>query len=608
MKESELSELLTGKLVDARKYLDEFSKAFKYKITSYCAIKNPNNKWVLFYGKIILLPSFLEEQGENIEKEFKEKSKNKTIHSDQINIDIKFEKINSPEEIDKIYIDAIKENKIKNTDEFCLSFDEYLPIFNFFSGSTIPYGDLYIHGKPSIWADCDLHIDVLLKNTPFKNEIELRKYLSLEKHFDFTKLGGISNYIEYTVNSAIHIQFIPPIYFAISEDSDYNGCPIKFNFDKTLEENNIVIDYEFFDFNNIFTLLLKNGTIENDKIKIKKDKQKGGSFDFKTDFLLPDRAKDRWIKFSLKYNNTEIHSFSKSYYKDRVEMLRNRAEIRPIIDMVNSLFIFLKNNWKYIITILPFLGLLEFLWYLFKNQGQLPISLLNPELFIAFPLLYAIVVSVIYFTIFIFPLIIPFYIKEAVNILKSKSDKSMSGKIEKSWVVIYSPLIIIFFLLIEFIIPYIFLNLFFEIHNNFLLAVACVILINLISFSFYFIVFMKKLISLTKYIFIMFCILYFMLSWKYPGLPLRVLKIGGNVPVELSVSKKYINNSDISKYIKVKSDLCNIKKSKTTANINWIHFLLFLKTPDSYYVDCKKSSNIILIPKKYVYSEVFNKK
>ena len=119
---------------------------------------------------------------------------------------------------------------------------------------------------------------------------------------------------------------------------------------------------------------------------------------------------------------------------------------------------------------------------------------------------------------------------------------------------------------------------------------------------------MKKLISLTKYIFIMFCILYFMLSWKYPGLPLRVLKIGGNVPVELSVSKKYINNSDISKYIKVKSDLCNIKKSKTTANINWIHFLLFLKTPDSYYVDCKKSSNIILIPKKYVYSEVFNKK
>ena len=436
----------------------------------------------------------------------------------------------------------------------------------------------------------------------------MRKYLSLEKHFDFTKLGGISNYIEYTVNSAIHIQFIPPIYFAISEDSDYNGCPIKFNFDKTLEENNIVIDYEFFDFNNIFTLLLKNGTIENDKIKIKKDKQKGGSFDFKTDFLLPDRAKDRWIKFSLKYNNTEIHSFSKSYYKDRVEMLRNRAEIRPIIDMVNSLFIFLKNNWKYIITILPFLGLLEFLWYLFKNQGQLPISLLNPELFIAFPLLYAIVVSVIYFTIFIFPLIIPFYIKEAVNILKSKSDKSMSGKIEKSWVVIYSPLIIIFFLLIEFIIPYIFLNLFFKIHNNFLLAVACVILINLISFSFYFIVFMKKLISLTKYIFIMFCILYFMLSWKYPGLPLRVLKIGGNVPVELSVSKKYINNSDISKYIKVKSDLCNIKKSKTTANINWIHFLLFLKTPDSYYVDCKKSSNIILIPKKYVYSEVFNKK
>ncbi len=166
---------------------------------------------------------------------------------------------------------------------------------------------------------------------------------------------------------------------------------------------------------------------------------------------------------------------------------------------------------------------------------------------------------------------------------------------------------------------YVVLNLFLGIKNVLVLWIFFIILI-LIFVCFYFLSLRKKLTSPTKYIsivsLIILCVAYFMVLFIHPGFPLKTLKIGGNIPIKLSISKKYIKNFNINKYIKqrniisnnIKISLCNINSKKTKKDNNtWINFLLFLKTPNSYYVDCGKLSNIILIPKKYVYSEVFKK-
>ena len=241
LKESELFRLLTEKgfywISDFKKYLNEFRNTFKFKLTSYCAIRNkPSDEWTLFFGKVLFLPAFLEKQGNDIEEDFKKKCKNKyNCASERIIINIKFEESYNSEKIDEIFIDAINEGKIKNEESFYLKppvNESPEPFFKFYPDSTvIPYGDLYINGKSrNIWADLGLKIEELLENTPFGNERELREYLSLNEFFNF----GNHKCVGHTDTSAIHIQFIPPIYFKDAKYSNYNGCPIWFRFERNV--------------------------------------------------------------------------------------------------------------------------------------------------------------------------------------------------------------------------------------------------------------------------------------------------------------------------------------------------------------------------------------
>ncbi len=458
---SELFEsLIKNDHKDLIDHLNAFSKLFKYKLTSYCAIKNPEkcNEWSLFYGKVLFLPLFLKEKGENIENEFKKKYGNKSANSEQIIINIKFEKINNFEEINGIFINVLKENKIKNADNFYLYPDESSkPIFNFYPNSIIPYGDLYIKGEQNIRTDCKLEIGTLLKSTPFQDQIKLRKYLTLDGYFDFNY-----NYVELAEQSAIHIQFIPPVYFVIPDESDYNGCPIKFNFVNGIEENNFDINYEIYDFNGI-NKTLENGKIESNKIKIKKEPH--GSF--KVNIPLPDRIENRYIKFNLKYKDIEVHNYTKGYYKDIVRIIIDKVKINSLL----PIFSWLRKYWKYILTILPILGLFEFIFYIIENGIQLPISLLNPELFITLPLLYAISVAIMYVLLFIIPLAIPLFIKNMRDIPQSKTNKAIFKKIEKYLIPIYSIVTIIIYLFFEYWIIYFFLRLFLKVKSIWVLII-----------------------------------------------------------------------------------------------------------------------------------------
>ena len=463
LKESELFRLLTEKgfywISDFKKYLNEFRNTFKFKLTSYCAIRNkPSDEWTLFFGKVLFLPAFLEKQGNDIEEDFKKKCKNKyNCASERIIINIKFEESDNSEKIDEIFIDAINEGKIKNEGSFYLKppvNESPEPFFKFYPDSTvIPYGDLYINGKSrNIWTDLGLRIKELLEKTPFGNEIELRKYLSLNEFFNF----GNPEYVEYTDNSAIHIQFIPPIYFKGAKYSNYNGCPIWFRFERNvLDQSKISKNYEFYGpenkENNSITNEINNVNEGIKGIKVKKKKSLGY---FKIGHSAPKRALENKIKFTLKYNNLEVHSFKKSY-QDIFDVFIAKVKEESIKFLSSPIFFWLKKkNLKYTLTILPFLGLAEFIFYIHKYGGQLPISLLNPELFIIIPILYMLSVVLLYILLFTIPLILPFYINEAVEILRTKSSMSIFNRLEKILVVLYSPLIIVVYFAFEFFLLY----------------------------------------------------------------------------------------------------------------------------------------------------------
>ena len=99
-------------------------------------------------------------------------------------------------------------------------------------------------------------------------------------------------------------------------------------------------------------------------------------------------------------------------------------------------------------------------------------------------------------------------------------------------------------------------------------------------------------------IFVIYLILY------KPSASFRMLTIGGNIPVKLEVSKKYLKKIDFNETAKSKlnKSLCKLKN-----NSKWVKFILFLKTPNNYHVKCEKDkfSPVFLIPVKYVYSEKF---
>ena len=99
-------------------------------------------------------------------------------------------------------------------------------------------------------------------------------------------------------------------------------------------------------------------------------------------------------------------------------------------------------------------------------------------------------------------------------------------------------------------------------------------------------------------IFVIYLILY------KPSASFRMLTIGGNIPVKLEVSKKYLKKIDFNETAKSKlnKSLCKLQN-----NSKWVKFILFLKTPNNYHVKCEKDkfSPVFLIPVKYVYSEKF---
>ena len=101
---------------------------------------------------------------------------------------------------------------------------------------------------------------------------------------------------------------------------------------------------------------------------------------------------------------------------------------------------------------------------------------------------------------------------------------------------------------------------------------------------------------------ILFLIIYIILFKSSASF--RMLTIGGNIPVKLEVSKKYLKKIDFNETAKSKlnKSLCKLKN-----NSKWVKFILFLKTPNNYYVKCEKDkfSPVFLIPVKYVYSEKF---
>ncbi len=611
LKESKLFRLLTEKgfdwTSDLNKYLNEFRNTFKFKLTSYCAIRNkPSDEWTLFFGKVLFLPAFLEKQGNDIEEDFKKKCKNKyNCASERIIINIKFEETGNSEKIDEIFIDAINEGKIKNEESFYLKppvNESPEPFFKFYPDSTvIPYGDLYINGKSrNIWADLGLKIEELLEKTPFKNEIELRKYLSLNEFFNF----GKPEYVTGTDTSAIYIQFIPPIYFKDAKYSNYNGCPVKFNFINEIEKNNLVINYEFHGFNDANKL--EEYKIANNKIKMKKEPS--GSFKIKRN--LPDRDENRKIYLNLEYSGIKIHSIEKDYSKDIVRMLWDCINIKTdnSLNTLKDTTLNTLNNWKYILAILPLLGLSEFIDYIIKYNGPLPFSLLNTELFIVIPLLYAIMIVIIYVLLFGFPLAISVFIYNTLS--------ESFNKIEKYRILILSSILILISLIFEFLIIHFFPYNFFKIKNTTNL-ISPFILIGIFIVCSVFLL-QKKLISITRYIFvsslIMFGVLYIIFFLKFPGDPLRILKIGGDIPIKLCVSEKFINAANLSfknEYYKHNIKLCNANDYKNTMRIinnkksQWINFLLFFKTPNAYYVNCGKSTPLLLIPSSYVYSEKF---
>ncbi len=619
LKEFELFRLLTEKgfdwTSDFKKYLNEFRDTFKFKLTSYCAIRNkPSDKWTLFFGKVLFLPAFLEKQGNDIEEDFKKKCKNKyNCASEQIIINIKFEETGNSEKIDEIFIDAMNEGTIKNEESFYLKppvNESPEPIFKFYPDSTvIPYGDLYINGKSrNIWTDLGLRIKELLEKTPFGNEIELRKYLSLNEFFNF----GNPEYVEYTDTSAIHIQFIPPIYFKDDAYSDYNGCPVKFNFVNELEKNKLAINYNFSSLPSLNNAnKLEEYKIANNKIKMKKEPS--GSFKIKHN--LPDIDKDRKIYLNLEYNDKKIHNIKKDYSKDIVKMLWDFINIKTnntLNALKDNTLNALKDNWKYILAILPLLGLFEFIYYIIKHNGPLPFSLLNTELFIVIPLLYAIMIVLICAFLFSFPLTISVFIYDTLS--------EPFNKIEEYIILIFSFIILILIpLLFEFIIIHFFLYNFFKIKNTTnLISSSILIGIFIIFIACSVFLLQKKLISITRYIsissLIMLGVLYIIFFLKFPGAPLRILKIGGDIPIKLCVSEKFINAANISfkkEYYKHNIKLCNANDYKNTMRIinnrksQWINFLLFFKTPNAYYVNCGKSTPLLLIPSSYVYSEKF---
>jgi hypothetical protein len=144
-------------------------------------------------------------------------------------------------------------------------------------------------------------------------------------------------------------------------------------------------------------------------------------------------------------------------------------------------------------------------------------------------------------------------------------------------------------------------------NSNYLLIISDIYYFFIIlPFNFYIYKYFNEDLAKNKsFYFISFAIsitiIFIFLGWiilNKPSEPFKLLRIGGNIPINLLVSQKYFN--EITRHN---------TSNKAINNLKWYKFKLLLKTSNSYYVKLlNNNKKIFIIPVKYIYSESYNTK
>jgi hypothetical protein len=144
-------------------------------------------------------------------------------------------------------------------------------------------------------------------------------------------------------------------------------------------------------------------------------------------------------------------------------------------------------------------------------------------------------------------------------------------------------------------------------NSNYLLIISDIYYFFIIlPFNFYIYKYFNEDLAKNKsFYFISFAIsitiIFIFLGWiilNKPSEPFKLLRIGGNIPINLLVSQKYFN--EITRHN---------TSNKAINKLKWYKFKLLIKTSNSYYVKLLNNNiKIVIIPVKYIYSESYNTK